>query len=130
MFLRYPLLELKPTRQVKGEPRRRWFASPGADLIVWLLDDGAFHGFQFCYDKEGDEHALTWMEGHGYSHMAVDTGSVFGWGSGTPLLVPDGVIEADRILELFRGESTLLPPEYASFVEEKVRALAEKLRAS
>ena len=128
MFFRYPLRELQPTRQVKGEPVRRWFASSGADLIVWLRDDGSLQGFQFCYDKEYDEHALTWMEAHGYSHMAVDTGSIDGWGSGTPLLVPNGVIDADRILELFRGESAALPPEYAGFVESKLRAFAQKLR--
>jgi hypothetical protein len=130
MFLRYTMSELLPTRQLKGDPPRRWFASPGADLIVWLRDDGSLHGFQFCYDKEYDEHALTWMDACGYSHMAVDTGSAFGWGSGTPLLVPNGVVRADRVLELFQSEAVLLPPELARFVEEKLLAFAEKTRAS
>ena len=127
MFLRYPLTELQPTRQVKGEPARRWFASPGADLIVWLRDDGSLQGFQFCYDKEGEEHALTWMEAHGYSHMAVETGPVLGRGSGTPLLVPDGAIDAARILEIYRAESSLVPAEYSAIVVARLEALAEKL---
>ena len=33
------LRELSETRQVPGDPRRRWFMSPRCDLIVWLRDD-------------------------------------------------------------------------------------------
>lgn len=121
-----PLRELLPTRQVKAEPFRRWFASPGADLIVWLRDDGSPSGFQFCYDKEGDEHALTWLEANGYCHMAVDTGSAFDWGRGTPLLVPDGVLDAGRILEIFRAQSPFVPASYSAVVIARLEALAEK----
>jgi hypothetical protein len=70
------------------------------------------------------------MDGHGYSHMAVDTGSMFGWRSGTPILVANGVVEPNRILQLFRDDSARLPPEYASFVESKLQDFAEKTRAS
>lgn len=115
---------------MKGEPARRWFASSDADLIVWLRNDGSVQGFQFCYDKEDDEHALTWMEDHGYSHTAVDTGAEFGRGRSTPLMVPNGAVDPDRLLEMFRGEAVTLPPEYASFVETKLQSFADKLRAS
>ena len=69
------LREITPSRQPAGDPRRRWFASARCDLIVWLRDDGGIDGFQFCYDKETSEHALTWFDDKGFSHMRVDDGS-------------------------------------------------------
>src|SRR5689334_19925063 len=103
------LRELQPTRQVPGDPPRRWFMSRQCDLIVWFGDDGSPMGFQFCYDKDDVEHALTWIEGKGYNHMRVDTaGGDFAKGTGTPLLVANGVFDPRRILEVFRGECQLV----------------------
>ena len=45
-----PLSEVRNCRQVRGEPRRRWFGSEQMDLIVWCDDTGAPIGFQLCYD--------------------------------------------------------------------------------
>src|ERR1051326_21147 len=99
------LRELSQTRQPEGDLPRRWFASPRCDLIVWLREDESPAGFQFCYDKETSEHALTWFANLGYSHMRVDSGgNALSHGRGTPLLVADGVINPGRILELFRSE--------------------------
>ena|SRR5689334_9555738 len=117
------LRELRPTRQPPGDPPRVWFASPRCDLIVWLCEDRGVRGFQFCYDKDATEHALTWYEGFGYSHMRVDSGGMAPFGRGTPLLVPDGVMETQRILELFRGECELVPREFADVVREKLEQL-------
>jgi hypothetical protein len=52
---------------------------------------------------------------------------VVGRGSGTPLLVPDGAIDAARILEIFRAESSLIPDEYSAIVVARLEALTEKL---
>ena len=121
----WPLRELLPTRQVRGEPFRRWYASPGADLIVWPREDGSLIGFQFCYDKEDDEHALTWLEECGYSHMSVDDGSSPGsWGKSTPLLVPDAVMDPARILDIYRAESPLVPVSYSQIVVARLQDLA------
>ena len=118
------LEELLPTRQIPGEPRRRWFRSERCDLIVWLRDDGAPRGFQLCYDKDAHEHALTWIEGRGYNHMRVDAGSEREpMENGTPILVPDGYFDPARILEIFGTEGGRLPPEFAGLVLEKLRAL-------
>jgi hypothetical protein len=123
----HDLRELDPTRQVEGERPRRWFASPRADLIVWLEEDGSLNGFQFCYDKDGTEHALTWMERFGYSHMRVDKGRTFEFGGrGTPFLVPDGLLDAPRILALFEAQANSLPEEYRAFVRGKLWAFAER----
>ena len=113
-----------PVRQVRGEPRRRWFASDRCDLIVWLDDGGLPHGFQFCYDKDGDERALSWRPDVGLSHMKVDYGkSIYGRG-GTPFLIPDGAYDPKRMLRLFEAEAALVPPEVAALVAGKLRELS------
>jgi hypothetical protein len=121
------LRELLPTRQIPGEPQRRWFNSPRCDLIVWLEDDGRPVGFQLCYDKDEVEHALTWVRNRGFNHMRVDTHDRHPYRDvqkGTPLLVPDGVFDARRLLEIFNDEGRQLPPEFAALVAEKLNELA------
>ena len=119
------LREYLPARQVPGEPRRRWFASPRCDLIVWLRDDETVKGFQFCYDKDATEHALTWMADRGFNHMRVDTeGGDLSSGRGTPLLVTNGVFVPSRILELFRAECQLIPEEFVKLISEKLQEIA------
>ena len=114
------LRELAPKRMPQ-EPARRWFWSARCDLIVWLSDDGAVLGFQFCYDKEGIERALTWMSGCGFSHMRVDTGPT---NREAPLLVADGPIDATRILDLFLQDCALVPGDYVEIVRGKLAELA------
>jgi len=112
-------------KQLSGEPSRRWFTSPDIDLYVWLGDDGSPTGFQLCYDKQGREHALTWTEANGYSHMAVDGGeSRPGRYKGTPILVANGVIDVDSILARLREEGAAIPAEYLHLIEDKIAAKA------
>ena len=122
------LRELLPTRQIPGEPRRRWFNSERCDLIVWLQDDDVPVGFQFCYDKDEIEHALTWVRNRGYNHMRVDAQDRFPYREsvqkGTPLMVPDGVFDARRLLAIFNDEGRELPPEFVALVSEKLKELA------
>lgn len=121
-MLKWPaMLKEIPTRQVPGEPARRWFMSTQSDLIVWFGEDRSPSGFQFCYDKLGREHALTWTRRDGFSHLAVDTGPE---GRETPFLVANGAFDPARIRRLFRDESAMVPREYAAFVEEKMSLLA------
>lgn len=117
------LRELGETRQEPGGRRRRWFASPRCDLVVWINDDESLWGFQLCYDKPATEHALTWIREAGFSHMAVDTGGANGHGKGTPFLVQDGVYDAGYIRTVFERESGEVPLEYRSFIGAKIREL-------
>lgn len=114
--------EYDRTRQIRGEPRRRWFHATTADLIVWLRDDDSIEGFQFCYDKGSSEHALSWRHGLGFNHMGVDSGehggSLF---KGTPMLVANGHFDARRILALFRAQCATLPLHYARFIAARIR---------
>jgi len=118
------LREMGPVRQVRGEPRRRWFSSDRCDLIVWLDDAGVPEGFQFCYDKDDDERALTWRPQFGLSHMKVDYGDDPTARRGTPLLVADGAYDAARMLRLFQAEAALVPAEVATLVAGKLSELA------
>ena len=118
------LRELPATRQIPGEQRRKWFVSAKCDLIVWLGDDESIEGFQFCYDKHDREHALTWARDLGFSHMRVDSGDDFPRHKRTPILVANGIFDANRVLEAFRAESQSLPAEYAAFVSDRLRELA------
>ena len=120
------LRELSSARQIPGEPRRRWFSSNLCDLIVWIRDDDSAEGFQFCYDKGSGEHALTWTYRGGFSHMEVDPGDKPAGHKGAPILLADGDIEVGRILEMFRAEAKMLPPQYVAFVSDKIRELAER----
>jgi len=118
-----PLRELADTRQVPGEPRRRWFSSPDLDLIVWLDDAEALIGFQLCYDKTRGERALTWRADRGYDHSAVDDGEVRPTQyKGTPILVADGHLDRVRVFELFREASDGVPRR----IREKVSELIER----
>ena len=114
------LRELPDTRQVPGEPRRRWFHSPELDLIVWFDEGDKPIGFQLCYDKARNERALTWREGRGYDHSAVDGGERSHTGSpgykSTPILVADGLFRTDRVLTEFLEASAAVPGDIKSYV--------------
>jgi hypothetical protein len=115
------LRELHDTRQVEGEPRRRWFSSPDLDLIVWLDEQDAMVGFQLCYDKSRGERALTWRTGRGYDHMGVDDGEASpAQHKSTPILVADGHFDRERVEALFTESSEGVPEELRSAVVDLI----------
>jgi hypothetical protein len=114
------LRELPRVRQVPAEPRRRWFADDYFDLIVWLGDWGEFVGFQLCYDLEGEERALTWKQGAGFSHQRVDSGDLQRPFKATPILVMDGDFDAAAVSQLFQEHSRQMDRQVAEFVLAKI----------
>ena len=111
------LRELPDTRQIPGEPRRRWFHSLDLDLIVWFDEGDRPIGFQLCYDKARNERALTWREGRGYDHSAIDSGEVTpARHKATPILVADGLFSTDRVLASFLAASSAVPDEIRAYV--------------
>jgi hypothetical protein len=117
------LHEIEAVRQIPGEPKRRWFNSPDLDLIVWQREDGEPCGFQLCYDKGRGERALTWRDGVGFEHRAVDDGeSTAAKMKATPILVPDGAFPRERVLRLFAANAGQLPEAIAAYVAEKMKA--------
>ena len=115
------LRELPDTRQVEGEPRRRWFSSPDLDLIVWVDERDAIVGFQLCYDKTRGERALTWRRGRGYDHMGVDDGEQSpAQYKSTPILVADGFFDRERVSGIFLESSESLPPDIRRAVTDLI----------
>jgi len=116
------LQEVARARQIPGEPRRRWFTSPALDLIVWYQPNNRILGFQLCYQKDDNEHALTWLKGQGFSHKKVDDGESPGDRfKKTPLLVPDGNVDVPKILTIFEQQSENLDPEIRELVSTRIR---------
>jgi hypothetical protein len=114
------LNEIRNVRQVPGDPARRWFTDEFFDLIVWLDRAGAVTGFQLCYDKQGDERAITWRSESGWSHERVDTGEVTGRMKMTPILVQDGIFDHATIAARFRGEARRIDQPIADFVYQRL----------
>jgi hypothetical protein len=106
------------TRGVSG--RRRWFSDDDMDLIVWYTEEGAAHGFQLCYDRQGRERAFTWDEKHGMSHARVDGGEQTPLRNDTPILLPDGAPEVARVLDLFKKSARDVDPEIVAWVARKL----------
>jgi hypothetical protein len=116
------LKEIVPTRQIPNEPRRVWFTDDVMDLIVWYADDGSILGFQLCDDKGSNEHALTWFRGKGYSYERVDDGEGRpGRYKMSPVLLPDGIPDIDKLLRHFRHKSERVPADIRVFVVTKLQ---------
>ena len=115
------LRELAHTRQVPGEPRRRWFSSLDLDLIVWLDDAENLVGFQLCYDKMHGERALTWRANRGYDHSAVDDGEARSTAyKQAPILVADGQLNRVRVSEIFNEASDAVPERIRAAVADLI----------
>lgn len=115
------LKESHSTRQFPNEPIRRWFTGSALDLIIWYEENEEIVGFQLCYNKGMNEHALTWWEGKGFSHTRIDDGEGLPDSQKmTPILLPDGAFDKEEVLTLFRQEGAGIDPELISFVTGKV----------
>ncbi len=112
------LRELKKVSQRESEARRRWFADSYFDLIVWYEPDtpDQILGFQLCYDKANDEHALTWKRQSGFTHHSIDDGQPDAVTNMTPILVPDGIIPVDDVRGRFAAVCGSIDPVIADLV--------------
>jgi hypothetical protein len=102
--------EIRGVRQRDGEPTRRWFTDEYWDLFVWH-DRGDVVGFQLCYGKPNSEHSLTWRRESGFASHAVDDGEGHPSSHRTPILVPDGDIDAVALIRRFVADSTEVDPK-------------------
>ena len=115
------LEELENTRQVPNEGLRRWFSDSHFDLIVWEEDNGSVLGFQLCYGKGVDEHALTWRKSGGYTHHKVDDGETPGIDhKSSPILVADGQFNPAALAEEFLARSKNIDSSISELVYEKL----------
>ena len=106
--------------QIPGESRRRWFCDDYFDLIVWYSPDKKITGFQLCYNKDQDEHAITWKNPSTYLHHRVDDGESKPTRKGTPILVSDGMFDNRMVAERFLRESSKIDKHVVKLVHEKL----------
>jgi len=117
------LYEIPHVKQIPGEPQRRWFVDDEFDLTLWLDAQQQVLGFQLAYDKNQDQHALTWHLAQGFSHDRIDDGENRpGRYKGTPILLPNGLLHSHRLLERFRAASQGLEPALVAFICAKIQS--------
>lgn len=118
------LREFTNVRQIPDDGYRRWFTDEEFDLFVWYEDKEMQEvvGFQLCYNKRGDQKALTWYRDRGYLHTAIDDGEGSPLKNRTPILVADGVFPKDRVVDLFRKAAKNIEHGLFELVETKLAA--------
>ena len=115
------LYELRNARKHDKNVLVKWFTNNYFDLAVWFdLAGKNILGFQLCYDKHHNSHALTWKEPVGYLHNKIDDGDNPGRYKMTPLLVPDGIFNKDRIIAKFKLESANIDSTIRDFTLDKI----------
>lgn len=109
-----------------GHPHqeREWMSDDYFDLIIWHSPDDSVHGFQLCYDKFGMERALTWIDGKGFSHTAVDSGEADPLRNRSPVLSPNGSFPSDVVLGEFEKRSTSLPADVRTLIRKRITEYA------
>jgi hypothetical protein len=112
---------LKETLHTVGA-NRRWYTDDYFELIVWYHDDNSISGFQLCYDRSKQEHALTWRAGEGSGHHRIDSGEASPLKNMTPVLLPDGVVPYTALIQRFQERAANIDPAIVRLV---VRVLNE-----
>jgi len=100
---------------------RRWFQDDDFDLYFWLDAAGAAHAFQLCYDRNGNEGAITWERSTGFGHDRVDSGEQSPKRAMTPILRTATAAPYFRIYNRFLAASTECPREVRDFVVARLR---------
>jgi len=117
------LHEVKNTRQEPGEPFRKCFSDDYFDLIIWYKVGNHIDGFQLCYDKPLNEHALTWERKKGFFHNKVDTQEEFPHKNRTPILVSDGNFLVKKVMDKFVQNADHLEEATLNFIIQKMESL-------
>lgn len=116
------MLQERKARQIRGESKRRWFSDSEWDLIVWQDSAGSVVGFQICYDRTLDEHALTWNRDSGFAHQRIDDGEDrLLHHKQSPILVSDGEVDIRELTSAFVEKSRSMDPELARFIRVQLK---------
>lgn len=102
------------------------------DLIVWTDETRSISAFELYYDKSANEHVLIWRKESGFSHLAVDDGEqkpALNYKE-SPMLIPDGMFDPDRIGRLFERLQAGLPPAVAKVVRRELGRLTADIQES
>ncbi|APV49311.1 hypothetical protein BWI17_06220 [Betaproteobacteria bacterium GR16-43] len=115
------LREIPHVRQDSAALKRRWYQDDYFDLWTWEeLSKGETVAFQLCYDKRGNERALSWRLDHGFDHLLVQTGAAQ---ESTAILGGQaGVFPAVIVSRKLKVAAEGLPPALRKFLFHKVKA--------
>ena len=114
--------ERKNVLQKRNDSFRRWFETDIMELIVWYNDDRkSIRGFQLCYGTDG-ENAFTWRKEGGFSHDSIDEGKARF--SKTPILVANGALPSDWLIENFERRAVTLEEQIRNLVLDKLHFYA------
>ena len=124
------LKELKATRQIPGEPFRRWYTDNDNDLVVWL-EQHRITGFQLLVPGSCGRTVVTWHEGERPTVAGLDDGEGRpGRAKMTPILIHQDTIDVGNVLQQFKGISEELPSGLAKLVEDELAELSSAKRIS
>jgi hypothetical protein len=121
------LREIQSVKQNRDELFRRWFEDDFFDLFVWYDQQEKISGFQLCYEKCRDEHALTWREDCGYALDRIDSGERSVWETSTPVLLPSNDLPPEKVIETFVARSEAVDPQLVEFVVQKISEYAREM---
>ena len=110
------LKENSNIQQISGELPRRWFSDEFFDLIIWEKEPRNNNSFQLCYNKQSDEHALTWRMEHTMEHFRVDSGEPGPLKNLSPMMIEDGIIYLNRLIRKFEEQSRKIEPQIRDFI--------------
>ena len=114
------LKEIPTARQQISGLTRRWFTDDSFDLFIFADDQGTLVQLQLSYDKSHREHVISWMANSGYTHQRIDDGQDISGKARSPIMVPDGVCDIDRIIREFKNSSLALDDELFETVYRKL----------
>ncbi len=99
---------------------RRWFGDDYFDLIVWYDDAREITGFQLCYDRYFNPHAITWKKDSGAVHDSIDEGHVHNRVKMTPIMTADGYFPGDEVGRKFSEASRGVESAIRELVLEEI----------
>jgi len=119
------MLRDEPIRKKGNDLARQWTSDDYFDLIVWYNPDGVIYGFQLCYDKLGDERAVTWIAEKGFRHTKIDGGEDdVTTLKKTPILGGSIPFQAEPVTEEFKRRSSNLRQDIRELVLTKLLELS------
>lgn len=98
----------------------RWFQDEYFDLYVWYTAHQEISGFQLCYDRQHNEHAITWTERYQWTHCKIDAGEANPLYNQSPLLLNEGNFNPQAVTQAFVERSSALEPALKDFILNKL----------
>jgi len=117
------LKEFKKVRQIDGEHFRKWFHDNYFNLIIWYDQTSEIIGFQLCYDIHQNEHAITWGFENGFRHELVDNGEQSVVKNMAPILIQDGKIPIDSVIENFAENNSEIDQDIFDYVMQRLKLI-------